>query len=34
MGIERPALLLYDINDIRLFGENDARFLKQFGSAV
>jgi phenylalanyl-tRNA synthetase alpha chain len=34
MGIERPALLLYDVNDIRLFGENDARFLKQFGSAI
>jgi len=34
MGIERPALLLYDVNDIRLFSENDARFLKQFGSAV
>jgi phenylalanyl-tRNA synthetase alpha chain len=34
MGIERPAMLLYDINDIRLFSENDARFLKQFVSAV
>ncbi|MGZ8536980.1 MAG: phenylalanine--tRNA ligase subunit alpha [Flavisolibacter sp.] len=34
MGIERPALLLYDVNDIRLFSENDARFLKQFVSAV
>src|SRR5689334_8665542 len=34
MGIERPALLLYDVNDIRLFSENDARFLKQFDSAV
>ncbi|MGZ3838840.1 MAG: phenylalanine--tRNA ligase subunit alpha [Flavisolibacter sp.] len=34
MGIERPALLLYDVNDIRLFSENDARFLKQFGSAL
>ena len=33
MGIERPALLLYDVNDIRLFSENDARFLKQFTSA-
>ncbi len=33
MGIERPALLLYDVNDIRLFSENDVRFLKQFGSA-
>lgn len=34
MGIERPALLKYDINDIRLFSENDVRFLKQFTSAV
>jgi phenylalanyl-tRNA synthetase alpha chain len=34
MGIERPALLKYDINDIRLFSENDLRFLKQFTSAV
>ena len=34
MGIERPALLLYDVNDIRLFSENDERFLKQFGPAV
>jgi len=34
MGIERPAMLKYDINDIRLFSENDVRFLKQFTSAV
>ena len=34
MGIERPALLKYGINDIRLFSENDLRFLKQFTSAV
>jgi len=34
MGIERPALLLFDVNDIRLFSENDLRFLKQFDSAV
>jgi phenylalanyl-tRNA synthetase alpha chain len=34
MGIERPALLLYDVNDIRLFSENDARFLRQFSGAV
>ena len=34
MGIERPALLKYGINDIRLFSENDIRFLKQFTSAV
>lgn len=34
MGIERPALLKYGINDIRLFSENDVRFLKQFTSSV
>ncbi len=34
MGIERPTLLKYGINDIRLFSENDVRFLKQFTSAV
>jgi phenylalanyl-tRNA synthetase alpha chain len=30
MGVERMAMLKYGINDIRLFYENDARFLKQF----
>ncbi len=30
MGIERIALLKYGINDIRIFFENDVRFLKQF----
>ncbi len=34
MGIERPAMLKYGINDIRLFGENDVRFLKQFTPAI
>lgn len=34
MGIERPAMLKYGISDIRLFSENDVRFLKQFTSAV
>lgn len=34
MGIERPAMLKYGINDIRLFSENDVRFLKQFTSAI
>jgi phenylalanyl-tRNA synthetase alpha chain len=29
-GIERIAMLRYGINDIRLFYENDQRFLKQF----
>jgi len=30
MGVERIAMLKYGINDIRLFFENDYRFLKQF----
>lgn len=30
MGIERPAMLYYDISDIRFFTENDLRFLSQF----
>ena len=34
MGIERPAILKYGINDIRLFSENDVRFLKQFTPAI
>lgn len=29
-GIERIAMIRYGINDIRLFYENDSRFLKQF----
>jgi phenylalanyl-tRNA synthetase alpha chain len=34
MGIERITMLKYQINDIRLFFENDLRFLKQFESAI
>jgi phenylalanyl-tRNA synthetase alpha chain len=34
MGIERIAMLRYQINDIRLFFENDIRFLRQFRSAL
>ncbi len=34
MGIERPAMLKYGITDIRLFSENDTRFLKQFIPAI
>ena len=34
MGIERQALRLYDIGDIRLFFENDVRFLKQFAATM
>lgn len=30
MGLERVALLKYEIDDMRLLYENDARFLKQF----
>ncbi|MFO1465812.1 MAG: phenylalanine--tRNA ligase subunit alpha [Steroidobacteraceae bacterium] len=30
MGIERVAMLRYDVNDLRLFFENDLRFLRQF----
>jgi phenylalanyl-tRNA synthetase alpha chain len=33
MGIERIAMLLYQIGDIRLFFENDIRFLEQFKSS-
>ena len=34
MGIERTTMLKYQINDIRLFFENDLRFLKQFEGVV
>jgi phenylalanyl-tRNA synthetase alpha chain len=34
MGIERIAMLKYQIKDLRIFSENDVRFLKQFESAV
>nr|WP_315040679.1 phenylalanine--tRNA ligase subunit alpha [uncultured Moraxella sp.] len=30
MGIERFAMLYYGVNDLRLFYQNDVRFLKQF----
>lgn len=30
MGIERITMLKYQINDLRLFTENDVRFLRQF----
>ncbi|HMR46016.1 MAG TPA: phenylalanine--tRNA ligase subunit alpha [Bacteroidia bacterium] len=30
MGIERITMLVYNINDLRIFSENDVRFLKQF----
>ena len=34
MGIERIAMLLYQIGDIRMFYENDLRFLEQFKSSI
>ena len=34
MGIERIAMLLYQISDIRLFFENDIRFLEQFKTTI
>jgi phenylalanyl-tRNA synthetase alpha chain len=34
MGIERIAMLLYQIGDIRMFYENDVRFLEQFKSRI
>lgn len=33
MGIERITMLKYMVNDLRLYFENDLRFLKQFTSA-
>jgi len=34
MGIERIALLKYQVKDIRIYSENDVRFLKQFSSVL
>ena len=34
MGVERIAMLKYGVNDLRLFFENDVRFLKQFDKSV
>jgi phenylalanyl-tRNA synthetase alpha chain len=34
IGIERSAMQMYDINDIRLIFENDIRFIKQFAPIV
>ncbi|MBT8123756.1 MAG: phenylalanine--tRNA ligase subunit alpha, partial [Gammaproteobacteria bacterium] len=30
MGVERLAMLRHQVNDLRLFFENDLRFLQQF----
>ncbi|MFN8393306.1 MAG: phenylalanine--tRNA ligase subunit alpha [Bacteroidia bacterium] len=32
MGIERIAMLAYGVNDLRIFSQNDVRFLQQFQS--
>ncbi|HXC04620.1 MAG TPA: phenylalanine--tRNA ligase subunit alpha [Bacteroidia bacterium] len=34
MGIERITMLRYQVKDLRLFSENDMRFLSQFKSAL
>ena len=34
MGIERIAMLKYGVKDLRLYFENDVRFLRQFESAL
>ena len=34
MGIERITQLKYKVNDLRLYSENDLRFLKQFTSGI
>ena len=34
MGIERIAMLKYGVKDLRLYFENDVRFLHQFDTAL
>jgi phenylalanyl-tRNA synthetase alpha chain len=34
MGVERIAMLKYGVKDLRLFFENDVRFLKQFDKSI
>jgi phenylalanyl-tRNA synthetase alpha chain len=34
MGVERMAMLKYQVRDLRLYFENDLRFLKQFEDIV
>lgn len=34
MGVERITQLKYKVNDLRLYSENDVRFLKQFTSGI
>jgi len=33
MGVERIANLKYRVSDLRMFSENDTRFLREFESA-
>ena len=33
MGVERTAMLKYDMKDLRIYFENDVRFLRQFSSS-
>jgi phenylalanyl-tRNA synthetase alpha chain len=32
MGVERITQLKYKVNDLRMYSENDVRFLRQFTS--
>jgi phenylalanyl-tRNA synthetase alpha chain len=34
MGIERVTMLRYGISDLRMFSQNDIRFLRQFKTVV
>jgi phenylalanyl-tRNA synthetase alpha chain len=34
MGIERITQLKYKVNDLRMYSENDLRFLRQFTSNI
>ena len=34
MGVERCSMLKYGVKDLRLYFENDIRFLRQFGTVI
>ena len=34
MGVERITQLKYQVNDLRLYSQNDIRFLKQFTGVI
>jgi len=34
MGVERIAQLKFKVNDLRMYSENDLRFLEQFKSTL